>query len=72
MPFVFWWSNRGRENNGPTVDCYGVQGNAKLNYEYGGYCYESAQRTNDDSGNEVNEQKWHSVQHTLGVDFSDP
>ncbi len=23
MPFVFWWENRGRWNNGPTVDCYG-------------------------------------------------
>lgn len=42
MPFVFWWSNRGRENNGPTVNCYGRQSNAKLNYERGGYCYESS------------------------------
>lgn len=24
MPFVFWWENRGKENNGPTVDCYGL------------------------------------------------
>ena len=23
MPYVFWWENRGTENNGPIVDCYG-------------------------------------------------
>ena len=41
MPFVFWWQNRGSQNNGPIVDCYGVQGNAKLNYD-NGYCYSNA------------------------------
>ena len=65
-------SNFGREHNGPSVDCYGLPGNAKLNYEYGGYCYESAQSTNDDSNKQIYEQKWHAVLHTLGVDFSNP
>ena len=40
MPFVFWWDNRGKENNGPTVDCYGKQSSAKLNY-MDGYCCSS-------------------------------
>ena len=65
MPFVFWWENRGRENNGPTVDCYGLQSSAKLNYEDGGYCYSSGVPHGEDD-----EQRWHAVQHTLGVDFS--
>ena len=65
-------SNFGREHNGPSVDCYGLPGNAKLNYEYGGYCYESAQTTNDDQGKMAYQQKWHAVLHTLGVDFSIP
>ena len=42
MPFVFWWENRGKDNNGPTVDCYGLQSSSKLNYEEGGWCYSSA------------------------------
>lgn len=33
MPYVFWWENRGTENNGPSVDCYGKASSAKLNYE---------------------------------------
>jgi hypothetical protein len=82
MPFVFWWENRGKENNGPTVDCYGLQSNAKLNYEQGGWCYSSGyDRVNDEvdlvngqlvhSPGDVNEEhRWHAVQHTLGVDFS--
>lgn len=69
MPFVFWWSNRGVDNNGPAVDCYGLQSNAKINYEQGGYCYESSfPGSTWDSGNP--EQRWHAVHHTLGVDFS--
>lgn len=83
MPFVFWWDNRGDQNNGPTVDCYGLKSNAKLNYEEGGYCYsgplEREGTTIDSSdnfkdkptGEIVVEQKWHAVAHTLGVDFSD-
>lgn len=67
MPYVFWWDNRGEQNNGPTVDCYGLQGNAKLNYEEGGYCYSGAH----ERGDGVVEQKWHAVSHTLGVDFSE-
>ena len=42
MPFVFWWENRGIENNGPSVDCYGKASSAKLNYEPGGWCYSLA------------------------------
>ena len=42
MPFVFWWENRGRENNGPTAYCYGKESSAKLNYEKGGWCYSGA------------------------------
>ena len=83
MPFVFWWDNRGEQNNGPTVDCYGLKSNAKLNYEEGGYCYSGPlerEGTTIDSldnfkdkptGEIVVEQKWHAVAHTLGVDFSD-
>lgn len=41
MPYVFWWENRGIQNNGPDVDCYGKASSAKLNYEEGGYCYSS-------------------------------
>lgn len=33
MPYVFWWENRGTENNGPSVDCYGKVSSSKLNYE---------------------------------------
>ena len=85
MPFVFWWENRGKENNGPEVDCYGRQSSAKLNYEPGGWCYSSAMRT---QGEEIQvvpnhipsevrtpvpdtEEQWHAVQHTLGTDFSE-
>ncbi len=85
MPFVFWWRNRGADNNGPTVDCYGLESNAKLNYEKGGWCYSGPQLRNDEqvtidptTGNPirktvdkvVSEQRWHAVQHTLGADFS--
>ena len=48
MPFVFWWQNRGVDNNGPTVDCYGKRSNAKLNYEQGGYCYASGHERQDE------------------------
>ena len=83
MPFVFWWQNRGVDNNGPTVDCYGLQGNAKMNYEQGGWCYSSAQQRLEDiasidedghvkheDGDVASEQRWHAVQRTLGIDFS--
>ena len=49
------------------MDCYGLQSNAKLNYEEGGYCYSGAH----ERGDGVVEQKWHAVSHTLGVDFSE-
>lgn len=49
------------------MDCYGLQSNAKLNYEEGGYCYSGAHERGD---GDVVEQKWHAVSHTLGVDFS--
>ena len=42
MPYVFWWENRGTENNGPNVDCYGKASSSKLNYEQGGWCYSMA------------------------------
>ena len=75
MPYVFWWDNRGSENNGPTANCYGVVGSAKLNYQTGGWCYSSPQdklklvTTLDSEGksdshyeNEIiNEEKWHAV-----------
>lgn len=48
MPFVFWWENRGRDNNGPVVDAYGHQSNAKLNYEKGGWCYSGAHERQDE------------------------
>ena len=81
MPFVFWWDNRGKENNGPDVDCYGLVGSAKLNYEEGGYCYsgplereetyiDAIDQQNKPTGEVVDEQRWHAVAHTLGVDFS--
>ena len=74
MPFVFWWENRGKEGNGPSVDCYGLPGSAKLNYEPGGWCYSSGHpRASDPSGGSPtvsDEQRWHAVGHTLGVDFS--
>ena len=83
MPFVFWWQNRGEQNNGPSVNCYGRASNAKLNYQLGGWCYSSAQskvdiqyarnRNGTYSQKKVcpwEEQKWHAVQHTMGVDFS--
>ena len=85
MPFVFWWENRGKDNNGPDVNCYGKDSNAKLNYEKGGWCYSSAQQRVDDiveigsdghathsDGDVISEQRWHAVQHTLGTDFSKP
>ena len=85
MPFVFWWENRGKDNNGPDVNCYGKDSNAKLNYEKGGWCYSSAQQRVEDvvsigtnghaihsDGEVISEQRWHAVQHTLGTDFSKP
>ena len=83
MPFVFWWDNRGIQNNGPTVDCYGLASSAKLNYEQGGWCYSSGQEGQtmdvrlDENLDEhrtpiiQDEQRWHAVQRTLGVDFSE-
>ena len=68
MPFVMWWENRGYENNGPTVNCYGRPSSAKLNYEKGGWCYSGAMDRIDQG--KMAEQKWHAVQHTFGVDFS--
>ena len=82
MPFVFWWENRGVENNGPDVDCYGKASSAKLNYEKGGWCYSNAHETAannqilDNNGRAKDnwerdvEHRWHAVQHTLGTDFS--
>ena len=90
------------QHNGPSVDCYGLSGDAKRNYEQGGYCYESSMPAvfRDRNGNILDkngnvlkdevvfnsdgsiktsmidkvriepEQRWHAVQHTLGVDFS--
>lgn len=66
MPFVFWWSNRGEEGNGPTVDCYGLRGNSRRNGD-GVYCHESPIGS-DSSCPE--ESRWHAVQTALGVDFS--
>ena len=48
MPYVFWWENRGAENNGPSVDCYGKASSAKLNYEPGGWCYSMAHERQDE------------------------
>lgn len=82
MPFVFWWENRGKENNGPTVDCYGRESSSKLNYDEGGYCYSNAYETQgeevevDELGQETrtaimtDEHRWHAVQRTIGTDFS--
>lgn len=82
MPFVFWWENRGKENNGPTVDCYGRISSSKLNYDEGGWCYSNAHETQgetlevDEAGHEtrtaveVDEHRWHAVQQTIGTDFS--
>ena len=42
MPFVFWWENRGEQNNGPTAIAYGRASSSKLNYEVGGWCYSNA------------------------------
>ena len=84
MPYVFWWENRGTENNGPSVDCYGKASSAKLNYEQGGWCYSMA---HEKQGEEILvdatkippetrkpvlevEHSWHAVSNTLGVDFS--
>ena len=47
MPFVFWWDNRGVENNGPTAICYGRSSSAKLNYDEG-WCYSGAHETCSD------------------------
>lgn len=81
MPFVFWWENRGHENNGPTAYCYGKESTAKLNYERGGWCYSNAHERCSEkleltatSARKVPEldveQSWHAVQHTIGTDFS--
>ena len=80
MPFVFWWENRGKDNNGPTVDCYGLQSSSKLNYEEGGWCYSNAIEHNKttvtadqevlSTGEQQGEHRWHAVQHTIGTDFS--
>ena len=48
MPYVFWWENRGTENNGPDVDCYGLASSSKLNYEQGGWCYSMAHEKQDE------------------------
>ena len=48
MPYVFWWENRGTENNGPNVDCYGKSSSSKLNYEQGGWCYSMAHERQDE------------------------
>jgi hypothetical protein len=45
MPFVFWWENRGKANNGPTASCYGRSSSSVLNNEPGGYCYSSGHGT---------------------------
>ena len=81
MPYVFWWENRGTENNGPNVDCYGKASSAKLNYEQGGWCYSLAHEKQDEDvwmdgnvekrrPNIATEHSWHAVSNTLGVDFS--
>ena len=85
MPYVFWWENRGTENNGPDVDCYGLASSSKLNYEQGGWCYSLAHEgllddvwvdTNQNPPKEIHqprigaEHRWHAVSNTLGVDFS--
>lgn len=85
MPYVFWWENRGTENNGPDVDCYGLASSSKLNYERGGWCYSLAHEGLFDESwvdktltpaRELHspkigiEHRWHAVSNTLGVDFS--
>lgn len=85
MPYVFWWENRGTENNGPNVDCYGKASSSKLNYEQGGWCYSMAhERQDEDVWVDVSgqtpverrtpklntEHSWHAVSNTLGIDFS--
>ena len=85
MPYVFWWENRGTENNGPDVDCYGKASSSKLNYEEGGWCYSMAHERQDEDVQMDNSQNppvevrtpklniehsWHAVSNTLGVDFS--
>lgn len=85
MPYVFWWENRGAENNGPIVDCYGKASSSKLNYEQGGWCYSMAhERQDEDVWVDVSgqtpverrtpklniEHSWHAVSNTLGIDFS--
>ena len=85
MPYVFWWENRGTENNGPSVDCYGKASSSKLNYEEGGWCYSMAhERQDEDVEMDMSqeppveirtpklniEHSWHAVSNTLGVDFS--
>lgn len=72
MPFVFWWSNRGNGGNGPSVDCYGLMGNSKLNMDDTGHCYESPMPRKSEGKDVTEEQRWHAVQRTLGVDFSIP
>ena len=80
MPYVFWWDNRGVKNNGPDVDCYGLSSSAKLNYQEGGWCWSCAHERQDEevtvtATGEVHkpivkdEQRWHAVAHTLGVNF---
>ena len=85
MPYVFWWENRGTENNGPNVDCYGKASSSKLNYEQGGWCYSMAHERQDEDvwvdmavnppeekrSPKLNiEHSWHAVSNTLGIDFS--
>lgn len=84
MPYVFWWENRGSENNGPDVDCYGLASSSKLNYEKGGWCHSLAHEglldevwveplSNPPERHKPvvgEEHRWHAVSHTLGVDFS--
>jgi hypothetical protein len=84
MPYVFWWDNRGSENNGDTAICYGKSSSAKLNYEEGGWCHSTGcDRLQDEVWLDENnkechkpivdsEQRWHAVAETLGVDFSNP
>lgn len=59
-----------QKHNGPSVDCYGLAGSSKLNYEFGGYCYESAYPGSEWYSNRIPESRWHAIQHTLGLDFS--
>lgn len=59
-----------KSHNGPDVDCYGLGSCAKINYEFGGYCYESGYPGSSWYDDASAEQRWHAIQHTLGIDFS--